>query len=70
MPLILDDLLITFDDDRAVAILTELAALARRTQVFLFTHPDHLVELCRRTLHEEAFHLHRLNTASSGLNAG
>ncbi|GKT09474.1 YhaN family protein [Desulforhabdus sp. TSK] len=70
MPLILDDLLITFDDDRATAILPELAGLARRTQVFLFTHHDHLVELCRKTLHEEAFHLHRLNTASSGLNAG
>ncbi|MFH0998434.1 MAG: AAA family ATPase [Pseudomonadota bacterium] len=62
MPLILDDLLITFDDDRATAILPQLAALARRTQIFLFTHHDHLVELCRRSLGEEAFHLHRLNT--------
>jgi uncharacterized protein YhaN len=62
MPLILDDLLITFDDDRATAILPQLAALARRTQIFLFTHHDHLVELCRRVLGEDAFHLHRLNT--------
>ena len=62
MPLILDDLLITFDDDRATAILPQLAALARRTQIFLFTHHDHLVELCRRTLGEGAYHLHRLNT--------
>jgi len=62
MPLILDDLLITFDDDRAAAILPQLAALARRTQIFLFTHHDHLVDLCRRTLEEDAFHLHRLNT--------
>jgi uncharacterized protein YhaN len=60
MPLILDDLLITFDDDRAIAILPDLAALARRTQIFLFTHHDHLVELCRRTLGENEFHLHRL----------
>ena len=60
MPLILDDLLITFDDDRAVAILPELAGLARRTQVFLFTHHDHLVELCRRNLGSGEFHLHRL----------
>jgi uncharacterized protein YhaN len=62
MPLILDDLLITFDDDRATAILPQLAALARRTQIFLFTHHDHLVELCRRTLDEDAFHLHRLGS--------
>ncbi|SPF39220.1 conserved hypothetical protein [Syntrophobacter sp. SbD1] len=61
MPLILDDLLITCDDDRAAAILPELAALAQRTQIFLFTHHDHLVELCRRTLGEDSFHLHRLN---------
>jgi uncharacterized protein YhaN len=60
MPLILDDLLITFDDDRAAAILPQLASLARRTQIFLFTHHDHLVELCRRTLGEDSFHLHRL----------
>jgi uncharacterized protein YhaN len=60
MPLILDDLLITFDDDRATAILPQLAELARRTQIFLFTHHDHLVELCRHTLAEDDFHLHRL----------
>lgn len=62
MPLILDDLLITFDDDRATAILPELAGLAQRTQIFLFTHHDHLVELCRKTLVEDTFHLHQLNT--------
>ncbi len=60
MPLILDDLLITFDDDRAKAILPQLGALAGRTQVFLFTHHGHLVELCRQTLGESRFHLHRL----------
>ena len=60
MPLILDDLLITFDDERAKAILPQLADLARRTQIFVFTHHDHLVELCRQTLGESRFHLHRL----------
>lgn len=61
MPLILDDLLITFDDERVIAILPQLSALAQRTQIFLFTHHDHLVELCRRTLDKDAFHFHRLN---------
>lgn len=64
MPLILDDLLITFDDERARAILPQLADLAERTQVILFTHHEHLVELCRETLGEDHFNLHRLNVAS------
>ena len=64
MPLILDDLLITFDDERARAILPQLAELARRTQVFLFTHHDHLVNLYRETLGEEGFNLHRLTNSA------
>jgi len=68
MPLILDDLLITFDNVRATAILPQLGALAQRTQIFLFTHHDHLVELCRQTLGEDSFHLHWLNTNARGKN--
>ena len=60
MPLILDDLLMTFDNNRATAILPQLRTLAQRTQVFLFTHHDHLVDLCRRTLGDGEFQLHRL----------
>ncbi len=60
MPLILDDLLITFDDERAKAILPQLGALAKRTQIFVFTHHEHLVELCRQSLGDGQFHLHRL----------
>ncbi len=65
MPLILDDLLITFDDERARAILPQLGQLARRTQIFLFTHHEHLIELCRQTLGEGQFHLHRLTRDTS-----
>ncbi len=60
MPLILDDLLITFDNERTKAILPQLADLASRTQILLFTHHEHLVELCRQTLGEDRFTLHRL----------
>ncbi|MCZ7638626.1 MAG: hypothetical protein M5U12_22770 [Verrucomicrobia bacterium] len=63
MPLILDDLLITFDDERAQAVLAQLATLARRTQILLFTHHLHLVELCRRTLGSDQFRLHQLSPA-------
>lgn len=65
MPLILDDLLITFDDDRAKAILSQLAELSSRTQIFLFTHHKHLVDLCRETLGEGAFQLHSLRLPGS-----
>ena len=65
MPLILDDLLITFDDDRARSILPQLAELAKRSQVLLFTHHAHLVELARETLGIDKFTLHRLPPTNS-----
>jgi uncharacterized protein YhaN len=60
MPLILDDLLMTFDNDRTKAILPQLANLSKRTQIFLFTHHQHLVDLCRESLGEGNFQLHQL----------
>ena len=65
MPLILDDLLITFDNERTRAILPQLANLAARTQVFLFTHHEHLIELCQETLGEGQFTLHQLASSTS-----
>lgn len=47
MPLIVDDILINFDDQRAKATLQVLAELAKRTQVIFFTHHVHLLELAR-----------------------
>lgn len=44
-PVIVDDLLVQFDDDRAVATLEVLSDLSDRTQVLFFTHHKHLVEL-------------------------
>ncbi|MEI7939390.1 MAG: hypothetical protein WCK27_22120, partial [Verrucomicrobiota bacterium] len=64
MPLILDDLLITWDNERAQAILPQLSELSRRTQIFLFTHHEHLVELCRQTLGEDQFQLHHLTAGT------
>jgi hypothetical protein len=60
MPLILDDLLSTFDNERTKAILPQLAELAKRSQVLLFTHHEHLIQLARETLGDEGFKLHRL----------
>lgn len=56
--LILDDILIQFDDDRARAALKILAELSAKTQILFFTHHDHLVNLARQTLSLplQAFH--------------
>ena len=55
MPLILDDLLITYDDARAAALLRQLTSTARLTQVIVFTHHRHLRELCEETLGKGQF---------------
>lgn len=45
MPFIADDLLVNFDDERAKAALQLLATFGQTTQVILFTHHRHLVDL-------------------------
>ena len=45
VPVVLDDVLMTFDDERARAALTVLAELAAEWQVLLFTHHEHLADL-------------------------
>jgi len=47
MPLILDDILINFDDERAQAILGVLADLSTKTQVILFTHHARIRDAAR-----------------------
>jgi len=59
-PLIVDDILISFDDRRAAAALTALAELSRRTQIIFFTHHTHLVELARQSLSAEVLFVHEL----------
>jgi uncharacterized protein YhaN len=44
-PVIVDDLLVQFDDNRAVATLEVLSELSAKTQVLFFTHHKHLVDL-------------------------
>jgi uncharacterized protein YhaN len=47
LPVILDDILINFDDDRARAAMEVLAELGRHTQVLLFTHHGRLRDIAR-----------------------
>ena len=60
IPLIVDDCLIQFDDDRAAATLRILSELSLKTQVILFTHHAHLVQLATENLASDEFYLHQL----------
>jgi uncharacterized protein YhaN len=50
LPLIVDDILVLFDDDRATAALRVLAEFSARTQVIFFTHHARIVELAETGL--------------------
>ncbi|MFC5951614.1 ATP-binding protein, partial [Pseudonocardia lutea] len=54
VPVVLDDVLMTFDDARAAAALAVLGELAADWQVLLFTHHEHLAALARRAVAEVA----------------
>ena len=60
MPLVLDDIAMTFDDGRTRAMLEVLDAMADRFQVVLFTHHPHLGELATAALGPTRAHLHEL----------
>ena len=48
MPLIVDDILVEFDDARSLAALNALAELSEKTQVILFTHHSRIVEQSKK----------------------
>ncbi|MET0390168.1 MAG: hypothetical protein ABW321_29620, partial [Polyangiales bacterium] len=60
LPLILDDVLVHFDEDRAGAALVALADFAATTQVLFFTHHHKLCELAEQTLPEDRVQIHRM----------
>ena len=60
MPLVLDDVLITSDDERAANVLRALARFAEDGQVMLFTHHRHLIEVARAAVDGQAIVIHNL----------
>jgi uncharacterized protein YhaN len=66
VPLLLDDVLMTFDDDRAARTLQALAELGTRNQVVYFTHHAHLVALARSVLPPGACSVTELRRGSPG----
>lgn len=60
-PVVLDDILVHFDDARAAAALRALGGLGARTQTLLFTHHERVVELAVRELSAENLAVVRLS---------
>jgi len=60
VPLIIDDVLVNFDDQRAQAALELLGEVSQKTQVLFFTHHSRLCELARAAMGEGMLKEHRL----------
>jgi uncharacterized protein YhaN len=50
LPFVTDDILETFDDERAAAALRLTGELGRTGQAIMFTHHRHLVEMARQAI--------------------
>jgi len=62
MPLILDDILMTFDDKRAESVFRLLETLSKKTQVIIFTHHQHIAKQAATFVPKE----HLLNLPNLG----
>jgi uncharacterized protein YhaN len=60
LPLILDDVLVNFDDDRSAAALRTFAEISKDVQVIFFTHHAHLLELAEKTLPQDTLFIQSL----------
>jgi uncharacterized protein YhaN len=60
LPVFFDDVFEKFSDERSAAGFGILADLASRTQVVVFTHHEHLVEVARSAIGESRFTVHHL----------
>jgi exonuclease SbcC len=58
LPIIIDDILIQFDDAAAAATFKVLADLSNRTQVLFLTHHEHLLEVATASIGSGAYQPH------------
>jgi uncharacterized protein YhaN len=62
VPVIVDDILVMFDDDRAAAALSVLAELSRHCQIIFFTHHRHLLDIAQDHLDPEGYAVRHLSS--------
>jgi len=60
MPVVVDDIVINFDDTSASATFKVLAELSKKTQVLFFTHHEHLLERAVSAIGSGSFMAHKL----------
>jgi uncharacterized protein YhaN len=60
LPVILDDILVQFDDERSAAAFRLLGELSELTQVIFLTHHTHLEAVARGAFGERPIGIHRL----------
>jgi len=60
LPVIVDDILIQFDDEAAAATFKVLADLSQRTQVLFLTHHEHLLDVANTSIGPNAYQPHLL----------
>lgn len=65
VPLVLDDILVHFDDARAGAALEVLGELSKRVQILFFTHHRRMLELARSRLDPKVLHVHELGAQNA-----
>lgn len=61
VPVIVDDILVQFDEARAQTALEALGMLAKHTQVLLLTHHEHIVSLAQHSSAKNVLAVHRLD---------
>jgi uncharacterized protein YhaN len=62
LPVIVDDILIQFDDEAAAATFKVLADLSQRTQVLFLTHHEHLLDVAQAAVGRAGYKPHRLGS--------
>ncbi|KOR29819.1 hypothetical protein TI04_07700 [Achromatium sp. WMS2] len=61
IPLIADDILVNYDDERSMATLRQLLDLSNHTQIIVFTHHEHITQLATQALGQANCSISNLN---------
>ncbi len=65
MPILLDDILVQFDEPRALQALEVLKNLSKKSQIIFLTHHRHILELAEKGISKEDYQVHALKDSIS-----